>query len=254
MVQGALWSDEGQGGMDARDVARLDYLCGRGRCVPLGIIHDGNTDGRNIGLRHDCDDNGIRSMVELSKWETSRSRFSTYYLLHTAEWWGTNECIEAVAEILDGGHEVGLHHNALAVWWRTKRNPFDVFEEALDQLRVWCGPNHPIRSVAGHGDPDCYVGQFVNYTMFGMRSSGHHWRDFSEVTGMTPRPIEEFGVEFHGDHVPRAMYISDSGGSWTHDLTEVAKDFPFESNTVILQHPDWYGPELFNGPIGREGL
>lgn len=229
--------------MDARDVAKLDYLEGRGRCVTLADVHDGDRDGRTIGLRHDCDDNGLRSMIELARWEAKRNRRSTFYLLHTSPWWATPPAIEAAKEMHYLGHEVGLHYNALTVWWHTGRNPFDVFEEALDQLRSWL-PNGAVRSIAGHGDQACYEGRFVNYTMFG-KDAGPAWRGFEELTGMEPRSLYEFGLDFHGDHVPRAMYISDSGGTWTHDLADVVRDFPFESNTVILMHPDWYGPELF---------
>lgn len=214
--------------------------------MTLADVHDGARDGRTIGLRHDCDDNGLASLKVIATWEAQRSRRSTFYLLHTAEWWATQECVDAARFAAELGHEVGLHHNALTVWWNTGRDPFDVFEAALDQLRSWLRPVNGgiVRSVAGHGDQACYDGRFVNYTMFGM-DAGSKWTPFEKLTGMQSRSIAEFGLDFHGDHVPRSMYISDSGGEWTHDLADVVRDFPFETNTVILQHPDWYGPELF---------
>jgi hypothetical protein len=101
-----------------------------------------------------------------------------------------------------------------------------------------------LRSIAGHGDQACYEGRFVNYTMFG-KDAGPQWTDFEKLTGMKPRSIFEFGLDFHGDHVPRALYVSDSGGTWSTSPDKALEFFPAESNTVILQHPDWYKPELF---------
>lgn len=230
--------------MDARDIAQLDYFLGRGNVVALRRIADGDNDGLTIGLRHDVDDRGWPVALAMAEREAHFGWCSTYYFLHTAPYWGTPGFIAGVERIVALGHEVGLHNNALTVWYRTGDDPFQTFYEALAALREWSGA--PIRSTAGHGDEDCYVGRFVNYSMFEGCDPGPAWRSFEELTGMEPRPLSDFGLDYHGDHLPRSCYISDSGGRWTHDLTRVVCEFPFETNTIVLQHPDWYPVKLLS--------
>lgn len=230
--------------MDARDVGLLDALCRKARCVTLADVHGGDRGPEVIGLRHDVDDHGWESCLALAEWEFARGRRSTYYFLHTAPYWGSPEFIEGVRRIAEMRHEVGLHNNAITVWYETGRDPFEVLVQAVTELRAWSGS--PVRSTAGHGDSACYTGRFVNYTMFEeCPAKGAAWLPFKEVTGLDPRPLADFGFDFAGDHVPRALYVSDSGGEWTHDLKTVGSLFPYASNVVILQHPDWYGSELF---------
>lgn len=232
--------------MDAVDLQQLDTLCSLGSVMRLCDVHDGAQDPDVIGMRHDVDDRGWDSVLAMALWEEARDRHSTFYFLHTAPYWNVTMA-PTLREIVALGHEIGLHNNAVAAWWRSNGalDPFDVFEEAQYQLEVWA--NTSVRSTAGHGDDACYEGAFINYSMFEecpVKSPG--FRSFYEVTGMEPRKLREFGLDFAGDHVPRSIYLSDSGDQWSDPVEDVIAAFPAPSNIVILQHPDWYPPGLFS--------
>jgi hypothetical protein len=234
--------------MDRVALDKLDALCATAdRVQPLSDLHDFILGNRTIGMRHDVDDNGFDSMLAMAEWEARRGRTSTFYVLHTAPYWNDPRLPRQLQIIQAMGHEIGLHNNALAVWWLTgcKYDPFEIFREALHELR---GFGLTIRSTAGHGDDACYAGRFVNYSMFeeAQGSVRAPWRSFEEISGLEPRSIKEFGLDFLGEFVPKSDYVSDSGDRWSTALDLVIFPDPKETKPlVILQHPDWYARELF---------
>jgi hypothetical protein len=230
-------------------LAKLDMLCDKARVVSLAELHDGPdyvNDPNVIGMRHDCDDRAFESILPLAEWEHRRGRRSTYYLLHTAPWYdrALEQCLPMKLHAL--GHEVGLHLNWVPAYERYGVSGHDVLTAELAKLRSSASARVPIRSVAGHGDDACYRTLLVNYSMFEESSAARDpWHDYTAATGYKRHNLEEYGLDFLGEFIPKGMYISDSGDEWSTPLSEVADHFPYDGPLVVLQHPDWYRPELF---------
>lgn len=193
---------------------------------------------RVLGLRHDVDDRGWDSMLAMAQWERRHGFTSTYYLLHTAPYWGGIDFGWTVRQLESLGHEVGIHNNALAVHHEKGSEPHGVLASAIAELR---SHGVTVTSTASHGDQLCYVGKFVNYNMFEGHDTQGDWRC---PMGVERRPLSYHGLEFSAEFIPKDDYLSDSGGAWS-DL-----NFPVAGRRwplIVLQHPDWWPKELFHG-------
>ena len=233
--------------MDSVDLAKLDRLFERANVVPLRELYErGDNPPDQIGLRHDVDDRGWPSVWHMAKWEQDRGIESTWYFLHTAPYWGI-EMLPVLRDLVTMGHEIGLHNNAVAEGFRTGDDPFGIFSHAKFQLETWSGVE--VRTTAAHGDILCHQRGFVNYDMFlECCKPGENPQYFYEY--QERRSYRDFGIDYAGDWLPRAAYMSDSGGRWADypgnpTLDQALRDFPYSGRMIVLQHPDWWPPELY---------
>lgn len=200
---------------------------------------------RVIGLRHDVD-NFIEPALMMARWEAERGYRSTYFILHTAPYWSRKrELHSALHELAELGHEVGFHVNALAESIRTGRDPVPIVAEALAELR---SSGHAVRGVVAHGDPACYLNgrvRFVNDEMFTESPRPEYGAADRVIEGtyrkLSPVSRAMFGLEYDPNWLPRAEYLSDSGGRWSKPFHEVAGRFPYDGQLHMLVHPDWWG-------------
>jgi hypothetical protein len=205
-------------------------------------IYAGNTDRQTIGLRHDCD-NVIEPAVQFAEWEAERGYRSTYFALHTAPYWEDEQLLRGSLErIAELGHEIGIHNNAVAEASETGCDPVEILAGAIDQLR---GYGFEIRGTVAHGDPRCYTNGtvgFVNDELFS-ECARPEFGFASRPAGrryIEPVPLATFGLEYDANWLPRAEYLSDSGGAWSRPFDEVADGFPFAGQLHVLIHPDWW--------------
>lgn len=216
------------------DLEDLDRLLEQATAVvPMADIHGGVTDPRIIGLRHDVD-NQIEPAVEFANWEADRGYRATYYVLHTAPYWDDKPLLqEALEQIAGAGHEIGIHNNAIAEAYRTGRDARLILVEAIIELNSY---GYDIHGTVAHGDHDCYGddGQlrFVNDQLF-----AECQRPELEAPGPTSR-LANFNLHYDANWLPRAGYISDSGGNWSAPWPPT---FPWETGQLhMLVHPDWW--------------
>lgn len=196
-----------------------------------------------IGLRHDCD-NVILPAVDLARWENQNGIRSTYYILHTSPYWENKPFLqESLEAIVAEGHEVGIHNDALTVALQTGRDPVEVLEEAIGELRSY---GHEIRSTVAHGHQICRKAGYVNDEIFdscGRPDQGAPDRtlryDGRTVT-IQPVSLARFGLDFDANWLPRGDYLSDSGGRWSQDFDQVKRALPARGQLHVLQHPDWW--------------
>lgn len=232
--------------LDERLLSHADHVWAMSDIYALA---GGNTDGTVIGMRHDVDDNpgSLQTAVRLAEWEAERGYRSTYYLLHDSHYWD-DEMPAAAALLEQMGHEVGLHVNAIAEAIRQQRDPFEILTDALSELRA---TGVQVVGCAAHGDRLCRDGagrvRFCNDEIFvecRRPELGAAERSVDGVT-ISPRPMAEFGLCYDAAWLPRAAYLSDSGGQWRNGYSdeafaETAAAFPYDGPLVILQHPDWW--------------
>jgi hypothetical protein len=233
----------------AGDLAELDerLLSQALRVVPMRDVFKGDCGDRVIGMRHDVDDNpgAFEAALRMARWEFERGYSSTYFLLHTADYWGEYMLCH-VPEFEELGHEVGIHVNAVVEGLRTKRDPARILARALFDLR---STGVRVVGCAGHGDPLCRDADgevvFTNDEMFVesprptlgaptrlLVYKGHELR-------LAPLSREVFGLEYDAPWLSRGDYLSDSGGRWAPPFERVVSAFGVGQLHVLI-HPDWW--------------
>jgi hypothetical protein len=202
----------------------LEHL---GRVVPLREL--AAAEAPVVGLRHDVDDR-LGSALVMARLEHARGVRSTYFVLHTAPYWRHDErVLDAFRELQSLGHEVGFHHDLLAVWM-LRVDVGDVLRRELDWLR---GGGIDVRGTAAHGSPVAHaVGIHNNYFFRGwdepLPGFGH-----TDVPKLDP---SEFGLEYEAYHLPYEDYVSDSSfedGRRVDPTTRATR-----GRAVVLVHPD----------------
>jgi hypothetical protein len=217
------------------------------RVVPMRDIHKGDIGRRVIGLRHDVDDNqgSFETALSMAEWEMRHGYSSTYFLLHGSHYWNADNLFRA-REFEEMGHEVGIHVNAIAEGLRLRRSPDWILVEALGDLR---SVGVRVEGSVAHGDPLCRASdgkvRFVNDEMFvecrrptmggARRMIGHG----GTVIQIDPRPLSEYHLAYDANRLPRANYLSDSGGRWSQPFDAVADGFG-DGQLHVLVHPDWW--------------
>lgn len=224
--------------LNLRLLARADAV------VPMREIHAGQDDPLVIGLRHDVD-NCFEPCLELARWEAERGYRASYFVLHDSPYWDDPALREGLEQIAALGHEIGLHANALAEGLRSGRDPHDLLAAALDRLRGW---GFEVSGVVAHGDSLCHELGFVNDEQFlecRRPDQGEPERELSygaSTFRIRPEPLAAFGLDYESLRAgPRALYLSDSGGSWNEPFELMAARFPTPRGQLhILQHPCWW--------------
>jgi hypothetical protein len=209
--------------------------------VPMREVAKGKTHPHIIGLRHDVD-NVLPPAVAMAEWEADRGYRSTYFILHTSPYWQDKPTLIAgLDRIAEAGHEIGFHINAITAAIETGGDPIQIASEALEELRSY---GHEVTGVAAHGDRACYKHRFVNDELFTecRRSDmGPASRDIGGIM-LEPISLAWFGFEYETYRLPKADYLSDSGGQWSQPFDTVAAQFPYEGGQLhMLIHADWWG-------------
>jgi hypothetical protein len=251
----------------ADDLAELDdkFLIRASNVIAMREIHAGNHDTNAIGMRHDCDaGHSLATAVLMAEWEAEHGYRSTYYILHTSPYWLAPGFRESLERIVICGHELGIHADALAEYFKTGRDPHLILAEAIETLRNY---GFPVTGVAGHGNPLCNRDRapgeitFANDEQFvecARPSEGEPDRLITRgqvAYKLDPRPLADFGLEYEAVRVSGEWphwRISDSGGRWKHAEYEPTFDEAAElfdvrlsggrapSQLQMLQHPDWW--------------
>lgn len=226
------------------DLEALDELLARAdRVVPLYDVHKGDRADGVIGLRHDVDDNrpSFETALAFAEWEFERGYSSTYFLLHGAHYW-TPENLDRVPRFVELGHEVGIHVNALAVALQENDDPHRVLFAALEELRA---TGVDVRGAVAHGDRLCHSHRFVNDEIFvESRRPSYGRADRVLALGEAVVRIEPvsrsiYGLDYDANWLPRAAYLSDSGGEWSRPFNEI-RELAGRVHLHMLVHPDWW--------------
>lgn len=236
------------------------------RSLPFGSA--GNR--RSILLRHDVD-HSLDAALRLAHAEWKMGIKATYFLLHGASYWDSPILPEAVRQLADFGHEVGLHINALAEWYSGAAVP-DVLEQALARLR---STGVEVSGCSAHGDRRCYEGQFINYWCFeelrpadpSRRETGRSAEgvQVSDETRQIRYPADhrivrpdgehfdlwslrmaDFGLEYEASHVATDRYFSDSGGTWKDGEDPQDHDLSTGTSQILIHPEHWQaGPRTY---------
>jgi hypothetical protein len=242
----------------------LDHL---GATVPVAELAASDPGVACVGLRHDVD-HSLDHALEMAFWEARAGCRATYFLLNTADYWDAPDFDLKVLQLADFGHEVGLHVNSLAAWYRgLVDDPSADLRVALATLRE---SGVPVSGIAAHGDKACYAGGFTNFWLFADLAASRDREDGISAEGIRvddpnhriPLPADptlrrsdgaavqlwslrlaDFGIDYVASHVPFDLYFTDSGGSWTRSPDPCTVPDLDRKRAQVLVHPiHWRGP------------
>lgn len=244
------------------------YLEHFGPTVPVRDLHLHPDQPDLVALRHDVD-HDLDLALEVAYWEQERGRRATFFLLHTAPYWDEERLVDKCLQLRDFGHEVGLHVNLLAEWWR--REVHDPGRHLADLLGTLRQGGIDVVGVSAHGDRLCYEAGFANYWLFadlrpsdpvadesGRSAEGIHVedpryqlpypsshqlkREDGQVLALWQESLAAHGLSYHAAHVPVDRYYTDSGGTWTRSPDPLNHDLR-RGRHQVLMHPIYYrGP------------
>jgi hypothetical protein len=204
----------------------LDRLAGRD-VVPLREFADGRGD---TALRHDVDDR-LESALELARREHARGLRATYFVLHTAPYYGRPDLVDRLRELKALGHEVGWHNDLVTLALVHGVEPGSYLRRELERIR---GGGVDVTGVSAHGSPWCH------------RLGFHNDYAFSDLPQPIPgfptrfEPIgalADFGFDYDAYSLGEDAYFSDSRfeqGRRAHPA-----DFHLVPGrrTIVLTHP-----------------
>ena len=193
-------------------------------------------DSESVALRHDVDHN-LEHAVRFARWEAKLGIVGSYYVLPEAWYWSDFETTDRLREIVELGHEVGLHSNVRALAWKAGANPnsggdasyaehyekaAEILRDQLYDLRTRVG-EETVRGTAAHGDVLWYTQGMDNALLYAVR------------------PLSEFGLEYEAYALSAtgARYVTDNRGTLSPALEETDG-----RQTHLVLHPEhWEVPE-----------
>jgi hypothetical protein len=173
-----------------------------------------NAPPQTVLWRHDLDFS-VHRAVALARIEADAGVRATYFLnLHSAYYNALeSEVADRVREIIELGHELGLHFDPT---FETSRDPLRALSSERRLLEDVFGV--PVRSFSLH-----------NPVVAGWSA------DDDEVAGM----VNAYGRGLR----ERFAYRSDSHGVWRHGRLEDVLEEAAEERLHVLTHPEWWVPE-----------
>jgi hypothetical protein len=204
-----------------------------------------------VGLRHDIDMNPFKAL-EMADIEKKFNFRSTYYVLATADYYGTikggaltryPEMDYLYKELFDKGEEIGIHNDLLTVMIIDRMDPLKFMKEEVSH---YASIGIPVFGTAAHGSPiarELVVSNFEMFKSFATKDSVTYQEKKYPIGFLT---LKECGLDYEAYHVPYNIYLSEAGGKWNdpHGLDGILatlKESKPGDRIVILAHPDWWG-------------
>jgi hypothetical protein len=189
-----------------------------------------------IYIRHDVDSNH-RLARDFSFMEYENNIRSTYFLLHTADYFDYSDSLSLTLScILSNNHEIGFHNDVLSEWWKDRnKNIIDIIEKPLEYLRQFA----EVKATSCHGAREHYDRKYFNYQLW------TQWNASSNEGFEVVWPqISLYSVEllYEAYFLPYTHYFSDSGNNWIGYVTKKPK--PFER--AALYSKDNFGSNVIN--------
>jgi len=218
----------------------------RVRPLPLRELAATDPEGRVlVGLRHDVDDR-LDSALRMAELEHRRGVRATYFVLHTAAYYGSPGLLDALRRLQELGHEVGWHNDLVTLQLVYGLDPVEYLDGELRRLRE---NGIDVVGTAAHGSIHCHRLGYHNNEFFldwpEAVSGGRTSRARIAVGGgdveLRRGRLADFGLEYEAYHLGEDRYFSDArfderGRRWHPELLDVRSLRPGE-RVVVLVHP-----------------
>ncbi len=217
------------------------------RILPLGkFMEDHSTDKVLVGLRHDSDSHPLKAL-QMAEMEKAADIRSTYFLLHSARYYGTvrdgfmirNGAIDDLAiQLHEMDFEIGIHRDLFNMMWNHHFEPRAFMKEEVAYYRSL---GVPVIGTAAHGDRTT-IGRKLNerwiFSEFGKTGTF-----FLNGTGYPygEHATRDFGVEYEAYLLKYNTYLSDTAGKPVEEIIETLASLPPGARCIILIHPEHWG-------------
>jgi hypothetical protein len=198
----------------------------------ITLLRDTYDQPTGINIRHDIDAD-LDASIDMARLENHHGIRSTYFFLNTAGYWSSGQLDSAVKIIHTLGHEIGWHNNAITESIKTGKPLERCIIDPLERLRQYAD----VVGSASHGDPKCHELRYLNYYAF--KECELHKEFAFSPTGR--REMKRYGLKYEAYHTGFTHYLSDSGGNWQQDNTDLITDFQQSGKKLqVLLHPQWW--------------
>jgi hypothetical protein len=196
-----------------------------------------------FALRHDVDDR-LESALEFARLEHERGLRATYFVLHSAPYYGTDALLPALRRLQDLGHEVGFHYDLVTSQVVRGVDPRAELQAELGRLRA---AGLDVVGVAAHGS---YWGHRLGYknTYFFADLQGPEpgFPNFERVgdVELAKATLAEFGLDYDASALGETSYWTDSrvdrrGRRWHPRLADVESLAPGEAAIALVHSCHW---------------
>jgi hypothetical protein len=193
-----------------------------------------------VGLRHDVDLD-LDGALAMARLEADRGLRASYYVLHTAPYWGRPDLLDRLLELQRLGHEVGWHNDLVTIQVVGRTSPRETLSRELERLR---GEGLDIVGTASHGSPWCYrLGYHNDYFFTDLPAPKPGFPNYRSVGGVALETgkLAEFGLLYDAYSISLDDYRSDAffddrGRRWHPASLDAAALLP-GTRTVVLTHP-----------------
>lgn len=182
------------------------------------VYYGDKTPGKKVILRHDVDFS-LRKSAELAKREAESGLniASVYYVLLRTNFYNvfSHESEKYIRQILDCGHEIGLHFDETFYSFNSKEEFKEAVHKEVALLEQVTGK--PITSVSMH------------------RPSKFVLEGDIQFDGIINSYSQEYFKEW--------KYVSDARMNWREDLDEIVESGKHEKIQIVT-HAFWYADQL----------
>lgn len=181
-------------------------------------------------LRHDVD-HDMDMALEMARVEANSGYHSTYFLLTPGSYaseenyYGRLEdgkiahapkLIDYCKEMIDLGHDIGLHNDVVSLSFRVRRPPADIL---YDEIEFFARNRIPLRGTAAHGNPLARQLSYNNKEIFKgcLRKDSEVGRAIEHegwCVSLHTLELADFGFEYEAYSLPRDSRLSESGARW----------------------------------------
>jgi hypothetical protein len=212
-----------------------------------------STDKVVLALRYDIDED-INAAVKLAYRENKHGIRSTYFVLHTANYYGTfdgrsfirnNDIIYYLKKIQDDyGHEIGFHNDLVTLQLMYGIPPKKYLKDELEYLR---GNNLNIVGTTYHGSQYCYIYHYYN-AYFWYEYPNNGWNYEYITKGFKTIKIEKdslpnYNFEYEGGLLDQDYFFADcnfiKGKRWNMSMVDLDTIKPGKKVIILLHPANW---------------
>ncbi|UCD37555.1 MAG: hypothetical protein JSW54_12105 [Fidelibacterota bacterium] len=214
-----------------------------------------------VAMRHDIDCHPFKAL-EMAEIENAFGLRSTFYILHSAEYYGTCAVAPFVRflamscsyrQLADMAGEIGIHNDLVTMMMQYDIEPL-TFQ--LEEINYYAALDIPIYGSSAHGSAELQdlnlsnrmiYSDFSEYGTFDYGKKIHEYGRYS---------LEEFGLVYEAYALDYNRYLSDSGGRWfisedigpghhgqLKDVILALQSSEPGDRVQVLTHPVWWGKE-----------
>ncbi|MFB0515370.1 MAG: hypothetical protein ACETWG_02050 [Candidatus Neomarinimicrobiota bacterium] len=219
--------------------------------LPLNIFrHTFDTSKVLVGMRHDVDCHPFKAL-EMAEMEEDYGIQATYYILHSADYYGGlqdsvfmryQSMGTIYQQLFERAGEIGIHNDLIGMMALHDIEPLSFQSEEID---YYASLNIPIFGSSSHGgsivkqlnlDNRYIYSDFHKYGTFTYNNKTYEYGRYS---------LADFGLKYEAYALEHNNYISDASATWNLGSLEAVIRY-LQSCTAgrkvqLLTHPVWWG-------------